>query len=171
MKKPKCILVPVDYSKASLAGLDFGILIAEQFKCKVVLLSVERQNYFDDAFMIFSLDLADDVKRLREVAKDRASSDEAALPKENVKVLVRTGAAVDQILKVAKETGADMIVMGTHGRTGVARAVLGSVTDQVIQRAPCPVLAIRAEMALPKTELRDVVPAQVEVKKRWLGGE
>ncbi len=171
MKKPDCILVPVDYSAASLAALDFGILIAEQFKSKLVLLSVEREDFIDEAFMIFSLDLADDVKRLREMVERRAAADQAAIPRENVKVMVKTGAVVQQILRTAKDTRADMIIMGTHGRGWLARAVLGSVTEQVIRGAPCPVLAIRAEMAVPKGKSAAHALAHVEAEKKWLGGE
>ena len=46
--------------------------------------------------------------------------------------------------RMAKEVGADLIVMGTHGRRGVSRALLGSITEAVIRTAPCPVLAVRA---------------------------
>jgi nucleotide-binding universal stress UspA family protein len=58
-------------------------------------------------------------------------------------VLLRTGDARDQILQAAKELGADMIVMGTHGRRGVRRALLGSVTESVVRSADCPVLTVR----------------------------
>jgi nucleotide-binding universal stress UspA family protein len=58
-------------------------------------------------------------------------------------VLLRTGDARDVINQTAKEVGADLIVMGTHGRRGVTRALLGSVAETVVRSAPCPVLTVR----------------------------
>ena len=53
------------------------------------------------------------------------------------------GAPVTEILRTARLKDADVIVMGTHGRTGLTRMVMGSVTEQVLRRAPCPVLTVR----------------------------
>jgi nucleotide-binding universal stress UspA family protein len=58
-------------------------------------------------------------------------------------VLMKTGDARDMIDEAAKELGADLIVMGTHGRRGFSRALLGSVAETVVRTAPCPVLTIR----------------------------
>ena len=58
-------------------------------------------------------------------------------------ILLKTGDARDSINQTAKEIGADLIVMGTHGRRGVTRALLGSVAETVVRTAPCPVLTIR----------------------------
>ena len=56
---------------------------------------------------------------------------------------LRTGHPVDTITALAKRTNADLIVMGTHGRTGIKRALIGSVAERVLQHAPCPVLVVR----------------------------
>jgi len=60
-----------------------------------------------------------------------------------VKTLLTTGMAHEDIVRAATDEGADLIVMGTHGRSGLNRLMLGSVCDRVIRLAPCPVLAIR----------------------------
>ena len=57
---------------------------------------------------------------------------------------VRTGPAARMILEFATEKGIDLIVMGTHGRTGLAHIVMGSVAERVVRMAPCPVLTLRA---------------------------
>ena len=57
---------------------------------------------------------------------------------------VETGVAWQEILRIAREDQADVIVMGTHGRTGVNRLLLGSVAERVVRQAPCPVLTVRA---------------------------
>jgi nucleotide-binding universal stress UspA family protein len=57
------------------------------------------------------------------------------------------GDPVEAILRVAEEIGADLIVMGTHGRTGLSRLFMGSVAEQVLRRAPCPVLTLKSPFA------------------------
>jgi nucleotide-binding universal stress UspA family protein len=61
--------------------------------------------------------------------------------------MLRTGDARDLIVRACEEVGADLIVMGTHGRRGVSRALLGSVAESVVRIAPCPVLTIRKTRA------------------------
>ena len=63
---------------------------------------------------------------------------------------VRSGVAVDAILKLATEEGCDLIIIGTHGRGGLSRFLLGSVADRVVRLAPCPVMTVR----LPSEETR-----------------
>ncbi len=73
-----------------------------------------------------------------------------------------TGAAFVEIVKVAKQYGADLIVMGTHGRTGLSHVLLGSTAERVIQRAPCPVLTV-------KTRGRPAVPLEKEgAGREWV---
>ena len=78
--------------------------------------------------------------RLAESRRDRAKIAGAML---------RTGDAREVILHTAEEIGADMIVMGTHGRRGVGRALLGSVAESVVRTSPCPVLTIRRASRSP----------------------
>ncbi|WP_261341784.1 universal stress protein [Candidatus Kuenenia stuttgartensis] len=61
----------------------------------------------------------------------------------NVEILMRAGVPFEEILKAARDVGVDLIVMGTHGRTGISHMFIGSVTENVIRNAPCPVLCIR----------------------------
>jgi universal stress protein A len=65
-------------------------------------------------------------------------------PKICVRYQLKHGDAADEILKAAQETRSDLIVMGTHGRTALKRLVMGSVTEQVVRKAPCPVLTVKA---------------------------
>jgi len=62
---------------------------------------------------------------------------------EQLELIVRRGLVPETVCEVAAETGASIIAMATHGRTGVGRMVLGSVTEKVLARAPCPVLVVR----------------------------
>jgi nucleotide-binding universal stress UspA family protein len=71
------------------------------------------------------------------------------------------GDAVTEIVGVAQETPCDLIVMGTHGRTGLRRALLGSVAEQVMRRAPCPVLTVKMPFPAAQAEEAAVPPAAV----------
>ena len=170
MKKPNCILVPVDYSETSLAALDFGILIAGQFDSQLVVLTVQQPSPAEP-YAVLDFDLQTATEKLKEIFKERQAkaAKGLSLPTENkLRILAREGAAVDEILKAAMETQADIIVMGTHGRKGLARAILGSVTEEMVRRAPCPVLAVRAGMPLPKEELTASAGGPVEAKRNIL---
>lgn len=65
----------------------------------------------------------------------------------NMTTEVRTGPAAKQILEAARERGSDLIVMGTHGRTGLGHLLLGSIAERVVRTAPCPVLTTRQPAA------------------------
>jgi nucleotide-binding universal stress UspA family protein len=64
---------------------------------------------------------------------------------------LREGLPVDEILRAAKEASADLIVLGTHGRTGLPHVVLGSVAERVVRAAPCPVLTVRLSASTKKS--------------------
>ncbi len=84
--------------------------------------------------------------RISEVARERFDTFLASLPHEvrdAVRPSLETGVSYDVIVKVAKEGDYDLIIMGTHGRTGVNRVMLGSVAERVLRLAECPVLVVR----------------------------
>lgn len=70
-------------------------------------------------------------------------ADEARKLEITVRMVVRKGSPSAEIVKLASEEQADLVSMGTHGRSGVSRVLLGSVADRVIRTAPCPVLTVR----------------------------
>lgn len=76
---------------------------------------------------------------------ERAGKDAEEISKAHVAVEMVEGVPVEHILRVARERAVDVIVLGTHGRTGLRRAVLGSVAESVVRRAPCSVLVVRPE--------------------------
>lgn len=172
MKKPNCILVPVDYSETSVEALDFAILIAQHFKSGLALLAVERTTYPSDLEAPVGWGLESATEKLNDFFKERAiEAGKDFRDQVRPKLLIREGLAVQEILKAAEETKADMIVMGTHGRKGVSHALFGSVTEEVIRVAPCPVLVLRAGMPLPKEGAVSAEPETVEAKKKWLSGD
>lgn len=80
---------------------------------------------------------------LVEGVKQNLRKMEERTPRICVESLVLEGDPVDRILRAAEEIHSDMIVMGTHGRTALARLLMGSVAEQVVRKAPCPVLTVR----------------------------
>jgi nucleotide-binding universal stress UspA family protein len=79
---------------------------------------------------------------------ERSGAEAEAIAKARVPVQMVEGPAPEEIVRIAREHAVDVIVVGTHGRTGVKRAVLGSVAELVVRRAPCSVLVVRPETLL-----------------------
>ena len=69
-------------------------------------------------------------------------------PSVPVEYRLAEGEPAEEIVRLAKETGCDLIVLGTHGRTGLERLLMGSVAEQVVRKAPCPVLTVKATEAV-----------------------
>ena len=82
-----------------------------------------------------------------------------ALPMEQVAVYVATGVPSERIISLATAVDADLIVLGTHGRHGIGRMLLGSVAEEVVRRAPCGVLVIRPRDFLEGKKLPEIQPA------------
>jgi nucleotide-binding universal stress UspA family protein len=142
---PKNILVPTDLSAHAEAAFDYACELAVKLDATVHLVNVigipamgvPELGVAVTSAMIESM-LAENQKALDALAarhRDRVRLGQT---------LMKTGDARDMIDQAAAEVGADLIVMGTHGRRGVSRALLGSVAETVVRTAPCPVLTIRA---------------------------
>jgi nucleotide-binding universal stress UspA family protein len=132
------ILVPTDFSAASDAALAYGRKMADQFEATLHLLHVAENPF---------LRAVSGDRRSREEAPARWLQDrltEADRRRRAVTTVKQSDEPAKEILRYAKSNDIDLIVMGTHGRTGLVRAVLGSVAEAVIRAAPCPVLTIRS---------------------------
>jgi nucleotide-binding universal stress UspA family protein len=138
---PKTILVPTDFSQCADRALDYACSLAEKLGATIHLVNAlgaalpELSVALTDS-MITTL-RAGSMSQLEKLAKERAS-----LAKFG-KLTVEAGDARDAILKTAEACNADLIVIGSHGRRGVTRFVLGSVAEDVLRRATCPVLVVR----------------------------
>ena len=135
--KLKKILLPVDFSECSTKALQYAIPFAKQFGAELVLLHVtEPYLQWSEVGPIESPD-AHDVREQMEALKQTVDDSIA------VKTLVQTGHAAREIVTSATELNIDLIVISTHGYTGSTRLLLGSIAEQVVRRAPCPVLVVR----------------------------
>ncbi len=153
------VLVPVDFSPSARAALEYGTFLAGKLGAELDVLHVwEPPGYVGpDPLALLPaaagqpgweqtrLDVTREVDHFLAKAATRPSQ---------LSVRVEAGEPSDLILQVAKEGRVDLIVMGTHGRTGLSRLLIGSVAEAVLRRATCPVLTIR----VPARTTRESVP-------------
>jgi nucleotide-binding universal stress UspA family protein len=139
----KKILVPTDFSEPSTAAADVGVEIARACRVPIVLAHVYGNP--GPKYPGVDLALASDFGRSLESAARAALNEEAARLAHkgvNVGAVLTAGVAWEQILETATRIDAGLVVMGTHGRRGVPRAVLGSVAERVVRLSRIPVLTI-----------------------------
>jgi nucleotide-binding universal stress UspA family protein len=144
------ILVAVDGSKASAKGLREAVRLAKAQGARLVILHVvdEYPAFAAMDAMMAGAPGADLVPALREggkriLAKAKKIADDAGVRATAVLREMLSGAAADPIVREARKQRADLIVLGTHGRRGVRRLVLGSDAEQVVRTAATPVLLVR----------------------------
>jgi nucleotide-binding universal stress UspA family protein len=141
------ILVPVDGSPTSARGLREALALAKDQRAKVRLVHVVDEGLaigVVEAGIEFE-DLVDGLVKNGKAILQRArrSAEKQGVRAEGVLYEKVAGSAADSILREARKWGADLIVMGTHGRRGVRRVVLGSDAEQVVRTATVPVLLVR----------------------------
>jgi nucleotide-binding universal stress UspA family protein len=134
------ILVPTDFSETSAAALQYASALARRFAARVYLLNVaDYPGLAPDGDYPIGI-----VETMQNAAHDRLRR---LLTERDVQDLqpdyaTRIGLPAEEIVQYAHEHAIDLIVMGTHGREGMMRVVLGSVAETVVRRAPCPVLTV-----------------------------
>jgi universal stress protein A len=138
----KQILAPVDFDQSSLDALELAGKLAKQNDATVYVLHIVPVD-MDVSGMPQYVDLirrqeANDREKLIEIAKQH-------LADAKWQILDEMGPPADVIAEVAAKLPADLIVMVTHGRRGLARLIEGSIAEKVLRTAPCPVLAVREE--------------------------
>ena len=153
MKRITRIMVPTDFSAASDAALRYARALAVQMGASIDLAHVFEDPFTSGAFVgdgtvMMPLDLRQTLEQwAREQLASRHAGHVNTLPGSS-SVLVM-GSPARRIVEHAGETGADLIVMGTHGRTGLSHLLLGSVAERVVRTAKCPVLTTREDTAAP----------------------
>jgi len=134
----KRILVPTDFSKTSDIALQYGITLAQALNAQLYLLHVPGktgENFEADfPFGQFESPIRERFELLVSPQQGKQLRTEYA---------VRIGTPHEEIMRYVSDRDIDLVVMGSHGRSGVARAVMGSVAETVVRQAPCPVLVVR----------------------------
>jgi universal stress protein A len=143
----KKILVPTDFSQASREALRYACTLAGTLNASICLLHAIENEYLAGGYMEY---YAPPPEYFEQVEREARKNLEGMLtPEEQAQYkatfVQRTGSPAREILNYIREQGdIDLVVMSTHGRGGVGRLMMGSVTDKVVRSAPCPVLTIRA---------------------------
>jgi nucleotide-binding universal stress UspA family protein len=134
------ILCPTDFSDPAHTAFDVACALARDYDADLIVCHVTPPSVAAVAEGVM-LELPEDTTGADAARLERLSPDDPAV---RIARRMRQGDAAAEILKLAADEEADLIVMGTHGRGGLARLVLGSVAESVMRRAPCPVLTLKS---------------------------
>jgi universal stress protein A len=137
----KKILVPLDFSETSLKALRYAVPFALQFGAKITLVHIVRPPLYNSEGLYPEPFAPENLVAMKE---DLLGIRNAKIPADvPVEIIVRYGHAFEDILAIAREIRSDLIIATTHGYTGIRHLLLGSTAENVVRRAPCPVLVVR----------------------------
>jgi nucleotide-binding universal stress UspA family protein len=138
------LVVPTDFSDCAEEAWGLAQRVAQKLGSEIVLIHVfvEPPVYGDPPGVVAVVQVLVEVEKwvADELEKWAAEARKRGI---TARTVVRRGSPPREIVALASEEHADVVIMGTHGRGGVSRALLGSVADRVIRTAPCPVLTVR----------------------------
>lgn len=143
----KNICCPIDFSDASRAAMEVAADLARRFGATLTLLhAYPVPGYtFPDGSVVASSrmlqELAD--QATKHVGEWKKQAEELGAPKVDAETLV--GEPAGEIVAYARDHGTDLLVLGTHGRTGIEHALMGSIAERVVRRARCPVLTVHPQ--------------------------
>jgi len=143
----RSLLVPIDFSVHSKNALKYAILIAAQFKASIRLVYVVEPTIYpaDLGFGQVVLPGVEDELREKGATELKSLMNREIGRRARASFVVRTGNPYHEILQEAEEQGVDMIVVATHGHSGVEHMLFGSTADRIVRHAACPVLTIRPQ--------------------------
>lgn len=147
----KKILVPTDNSENAREAFKYAADLAEKYDSTINVVHVIDTSHFDQVTKYASELYMQSPQRYEETVIKEKTKETKDFIKKNlqndkglkVEKIIRRGKPFVEIIKTAKEIEADLIVMGTHGKTGLANVLMGSVAEKVVRKAPCPVLRIK----------------------------
>lgn len=147
MKRVERILVPVDFSPISQGVLGYGCELAQQLDAQLHLLHVVAEKHGPR-------ELPADLKNRMQAARLELGKLPAEMVPHALVItrIVREGNPADEILRYARETGIDLIAMGTRGRSGLAHLLVGSIAEKIIRGSACPVTVLRPSESTPGDE-------------------
>lgn len=138
------ILAPIDFSDYSKNALKYAIEFAKEFKAKLFLVYVVEPMIYPADFSMGQIAIpSTDIDlhaRAEEELNNLAKSIDADL---KVETMIKTGKPFVEIIETATEKDIDLIIIATHGHTGVEHLLFGSTAEKIVRKAPCPVLTLR----------------------------
>src|SRR5271154_7261896 len=145
MQETKLILCPIDFSEFSVKAYHHALSLAEHYQAKLVAQHIVELWRYPSLGFAATVEAHDEFcQSIHESSKKQLQEFVKKHTREKIQpeLVVQEGMAPDSILSFAQARKTDVIVMGTHGRRGYDRLMVGSVTDRVMRRSPCPVLAV-----------------------------
>jgi universal stress protein A len=141
----KSILVPIDFSECSEKALIYARGMARQFGARIVLLHVVELSYSYADMAVF--DYGSIEKDLRIAAEARLRNLAKGIEKDGTAaaIEIRLGRPASAVAETAQQLGTDLIIISTHGYTGLKHVLLGSTAETIVRHAPCPVLVVRPQ--------------------------
>jgi universal stress protein A len=149
----RTILHPTDFSDRSEAVLHVARCLAREHGARLVILHVAPEEVIGGGLPVVPVDPRLYRDSLKEV-QSRAEGPDLKFP---VETILRHGDAAEKILYEAERLGCDLIVMGSHGRTGFVRLLMGSVAEAVLRKALCPVLTVKAPFPTPSPVMTEPI--------------
>ncbi|MBU0986585.1 MAG: universal stress protein [Proteobacteria bacterium] len=144
--KIKNILCPTDFSDISNNAIPWAISLASTHHARLWLLHVVDQLHGIEQYQILTLTPQEIAETMLTRAKAELSKIAGKIKNDiKVEIAAKQGKAFVEIIKTAKEQDIDLIVIGSHGRTGLSNVLIGSVAEKVSRKAPCPVLIVRGK--------------------------
>jgi nucleotide-binding universal stress UspA family protein len=138
------IMCPIDFSACSREALRVAAELAQDGSAELVLVHVREPSIWSTSEAPIAPEVIRDTSDAEQAELESWKATAKQLGAREVAVRFLIGVAWDAIVALAKDDPAiDLVVMGTHGRTGIKRVLLGSVAEKVVRHAPCPVLVVR----------------------------
>lgn len=156
MIKLRRILMATDFSSYSMEALDYAVYLAQSLKAELYLLHVFEIPHFSHVGVAPSVQ-PEVHKWIDQVCQEESKNLETLVEEVrqrgvSVSGIFQEGKPFLEILKTAEKIEADLIVLGTHGRTGMAHILMGSVAEKVVRQASCPVFSVRPKAFVTKME-------------------
>ncbi len=142
----KTILFPTDFSEASTVAFQYAVEYARGSTGRLLIVHVQEPVHpLIGGEMAYIPPLENDLDRIKTMLQNIIPDD----PQLAYSHRLLQGDPASEIVKLAKAEHADLIVLGTHGRTGIGRLLFGSTAEQILRRAPCPILAVKEPIPEP----------------------
>ncbi len=147
MKPFKKILVPTDFSPHSSEAVRTAVDVAQKYGASITLLHVYEPVAYTlpEGYVLVTPQQLVDLNSELERRLGQAKADAEAAGARAVTTQLMQGPPPYEIVDFAQQNAVDLIVMGTHGRTGIKHTLLGSIAERVLRKASCPVLTVKAE--------------------------
>lgn len=141
----KKIMCPVDFSEGSEHAMRYAVAFASAYEAELELLHVVELPFLPSYSTAGVPDMSLPVEQIQEECENRLEGivEEQKEVYDNISGRVVVGAPFVEIIREAREGNFDLLVVGTHGRTGIKHMLIGSVAEKVVRKAPCPVLTVK----------------------------